>query len=172
MSALKKMLLAVVILAGFNLSQACAESHTFSTDIRFIAPITLAGSSNPSLGRLSAGASSRNFALGTDGSISGANAAAYAGGAQAGSLKIQGSAFQNINIVAQNIVDDRGVHITSVTCNYGGNGNVDCGTEISAAAAPTSTGVILLLGLDVSTTTVHADGDSASPTFDIIVTYN
>ncbi len=171
MSALKKMLLAVVILAGFNLSQACAESHTFRTDIRFIAPITLAGSSNPSLGSLSAGASSRNFALGTDGSISGANAAAYAGGAQAGSLKIQGSAFQNINIVAQNIVDDRGVHITSVTCNYGGTGNMNCITGISAAA-PTSAGTILLLGLDVSTTTAHADGDAASPTFDIIVTYN
>ncbi len=169
---MKTVLLAAVILSCTGISQVCAESRTFSADIRFIEPITFSEASNPSFGDFEAGGSGRNFVLGTDGSISGANAAAYAGGAQAGSLKIQGSAFQGINIVAQNIVDDGGIQVTSIICNYGGTGNVDCGAGISAAAAPTGAGTTLLLGLNINTTTAHADGDSASPTFDIIVTYN
>lgn len=62
---------------------------------------------------------------------------------------------------------------SQISCvTTGGAGDTDCGTGISAAAAPTIPGTTLLIGLDINTTTSHADGDSAAPAFDIVVTYN
>ena len=149
-----------------------AETRTFNANIRFLAPINLASTIDPNLGNYTAGAAGRNFIMGTDGSISGINADAYAGGANAGSVAIYGSAFNNIDIVAQNIVNNGGVSITAISCNYGGAGSTDCLAGISAAAAPTDAGTILLLGLGVATTAAHVDGNSAAPAFDIVVTYN
>ena len=149
-----------------------AETQTFTVGIRFIAPLSFANKINPDFGRFEAGASGRHFILGTDGTISGIDAAAYVDGANAGSLEIHGSAFQKIDIIAQNIVDNGGISVTNILCNYGGAGDTDCGTGISAAAAPTIPGTALLIGLDINTTTSHADGDSAAPAFDIVVTYN
>lgn len=163
----------LITVLGFSvpsLSQAASQSITAS--IRFVAPITFTTVVNPSLGTLDAGTMGRNFVLGTDGTISGSDAAAYAGGASAGSIKIQGSEFQNIDIIAQNLVADGGVSITTVSCDYGGAGSADCLAGIAAAAAPTSAGTTLLLGLGVTTTIAHSDGNSAAPTFDIIVSYN
>jgi hypothetical protein len=153
-------------------SLAFAASQSFTASIRFVAPIAFAAAINPSFGVFDAGAVGRNFVLGTDGSISGTDAVAYAGGASAGSIKIQGSQFQNIDIVAQNLVADGGVSIASISCDYGGTGSTDCIAGIASAAAPTEAGTTLLLGLGVTTTTAHSDGSSAAPAFDIIVSYN
>ena len=163
----------VTMALGLSLTYlARAESQSITASIRFIAPVTLTSTVNPSLGDVNAGTTGRNFVLGTDGSISGTDAAAYTGGASAGSINIQGSASQNIDIVAQNLVADGGVNITTVYCDYGGTGSTDCVSGIASAAAPTQTGTTLLLGLSVTTTTAHSDGSSAAPTFDIIVSYN
>lgn len=160
-------------LAGFIFSSASiAETITLTASIRFLAPLTFANPVNPDFGNFDAGVSGRNFILGTDGTISGTNSNAYRGGAQAGSVRILGSNLQQIDIVAQNIINEGGISISSVTCNYGGSGDVNCTNGISAASAPTDTGTILLMGLDINTTTLHVDGDSAAPTFDIIATYN
>jgi hypothetical protein len=149
-----------------------AKSQSITASIRFIAPVTLAAVVDPSLGDYAAGAMGRNFVLGTDGSISGTDAAAYVGGASVGSIKIQGSEFQNIDIVARNLLADGGVSITRVSCDYGGTGSTDCVSGIASAAPPTHAGTTLLLGLSVTTTAAHSDGSSAAPTFDIIISYN
>lgn len=163
----------IATLLGVSLiSVAAAESQTITASIRFLAPITFSNSVNPDLGFVDAGTSGRNFTLMTDGSVSGVNANEYRGGAQAGSVKIFGSNTQQIDIVAQNINNNGGVNVSNVICNYAGAGDVNCIDGISAAAAPTDTGKILLLGLDVITTTSHLDGDSAAPEFDIVATYN
>lgn len=153
-------------------SLVSAETLTLTASIRFLAPITFSNPVNPDLGAVDAGISGRNFILQTDGSISGVNANEYQGGAQVGSVKLFGSNSQQIDIVAQNISNNGGVSISSITCNYAGAGDVNCIDGISAAAAPTNTGKVLLFGLDVITTTSHLDGDSAAPEFDIIATYN
>lgn len=173
MAATTKVIFLVTAILGFSIaSLAQAEIQTFNASIRFLEPLNFANTTNPSFGDFEAGALGRNFVLGTDGSISGTDADAYAGGANAGSIEIHGSAFNNIDIVAQNLADDGGVSITTITCDYGGTGSVDCVDGISAAAAPTDTGTTLLLGLGVNTTTEHTDGNTAAPTFDIVVTYN
>ncbi len=160
------------ILGWISVSSAYAETQTFNADIRFVDAATFTNATRPDFGNFEAGAPGRNFVLETDGSISGADAIAYEGGANAGSIEIHGSSSQKIDIVAQNFVGDGGVNVAKVICNYGDTGNVNCGTGISAAAAATDTGATLLLGLDVNTATLHANGASAAPMFDLIVSYN
>ena len=148
------------------------DSIAAVTSIRFVAPIAFTTAVNPSLGTFDTGIGSRSFVLGTDGTISGTDAAAYTGGANAGSIVIQGSESQNIDIIAQNLVADGGVNIAAVNCDYGGAGSTDCLTGIASAAAPTTAGTTLLLGLSVTTTIAHSDTINATPAFDIIVSYN
>lgn len=125
---------------------------------------------NPAFGDLLAGASGRNFILGTDGSISGTDAADYVSGAVAGSLTISGSPTQSVSIQASNLVADGGVSIINVTCNWDASGDQNCLTGFSATP-PTAAGKILLLGLEITTTTTHGDNDIAAPSFDIVVNY-
>lgn len=160
------------MLCCFCLGTVHAETHTFTASVRFISPLTLSNTVNPDLGTFATGPSGRNYILGTDGSISGTDANDYVGGASAGSMIIRGSATQKIDIVAQNLTDDGGVSIANVICNYDGNGDTDCSTGITAVASPSPAGTSLLIGMDINTTTSHADGDTASPSFDIVVSYN
>ncbi len=171
-SIIKTVSIIAGILCWLGIGLANAETQSFTTSIRFISPLTLSDATDPDFGTFETGASGRNFILGTDGSISGSDADAYIDGASAGSMVIHGSAVQKIDIIAQNLVDDGGISIANIICNYGGAGDTDCGTGIAAAAEPTATGTSLLIGMDINTTTAHADGDTASPTFDIIVSYN
>lgn len=160
------------ILYWFGIGLANAETQTFTASIRFISPLTLSDVADPDFGTFETGAAGRNFILGTDGSISGTDANAYIDGASAGSMVIHGSASQKIDIIAQNLVDDGGISIANIICNYGDAGDMDCGTGIAAVSEPAAAGTTLLIGMNINTTTAHADGDSASPTFDIIVSYN
>ena len=151
---------------------AHAGTQSFNANIRFVSPLVMTNVNNPDFGTFETGATDRNFVLRTDGSISGSNANAYVGGASAGSMMIHGSATQHIDIVAQNIVADGGVTITNIICNYGGAGDRDCKTGITAGAQPTPAGTPLLIGLDITTTKAHMDGDTAAPAFDIVINYN
>jgi len=151
---------------------AHAETRSFTANIRFVAPLVMTDVSDPDFGTFESGGSGRNFILRTDGTITGANANAYVGGAKAGSVMIHGSAAQRIDIVAQNPVANGGVAIANVICNYGGSGDRNCASGITAGAQPTPTGTPLLIGMDINTTTAHTDGQYAAPTFDIVVTYN
>ena len=173
MIAKKETILIVAGMLGLiSVSIANAEVRIFTANIRFVDAATFTNATRPDFGNFEAGTSGGNFVLETDGTISGADAIAYEGGANAGSIEIHGSPTQKIDIVAQNIVNDGGVSVAKVICNYGDTGNVNCGTGISAAAAATDTGATLLLGLDVNTATLHANGASAAPMFDLIVSYN
>jgi len=159
-------------LVGLGVLAVHAATQTINVGIRFLAPINLANTINPSFGAFEVGAIGRNFVLGVDGTISGVDATAYIGGASAGSVVLHGSEFHNVDIVAQNLINNGGVNIATVSCSYGGSGAADCLSGISAAAAPGIAGTTLLLGLGVNTTVVHADGSVAAPAFDIVVTYN
>jgi len=160
------------VLGWVGTSLVYAEKQTFNVDIRFLDAATFANATRPELGNFEADPSGKNIVLETDGSISEANALAYEGGANAGSIEIHGSPSQKIDIVAQNMVGGGGVSVAKVICNYGDTGDTNCGAGISAAAAAIDTGVTLLLGLDVNTATLHINEDSAVPTFDLIVSYN
>jgi len=133
-------------------------------------PITFSSVVNPSFGDLLGGASGRNFILGTNGTISGANASDYLFGAVAGSVLITGSASQSVDILATNLTANGGVSIANVTCNYGGAGDQDCDVGFTGLP-PNLSGKTLLIGLEINTIQVLGDNVTASPSFDIVVNY-
>ncbi len=150
-----------------------AATLRLTASIHFLEPLKINSVVNPNLGTWTNGAGGRDFILNTDGSVGGTDTADYLGGAQASKVTVVGSAFNAIDIVANNFVANGGVAINDIPCKYGAAAVTSCGgAGVSAAAAPTTSGTTLLLGVDVVTTTSHGDGDSASPAFDIVVSYN
>lgn len=147
-----------------------ALSTTVTSAVFAADPIGFSNLVSPAFGDLLAGASGRNFILGTNGFISGTDAADYISGAAAGSLLITGDPVQSISIQASNLTADGGVSIVNVTCNYDATGDQDCITGFSASP-PTAAGKTLLLGVEINTTTTHGDNNTASPSFDIVVNY-
>ena len=147
-----------------------ALSTIATTSVFALDPIVFSSLVNPAFGDLLAGASGRNFILGTNGSISGTNAADYIRGAAAGSILISGDPSTSISIQASNLTADGGVSIVNITCNWDATGDQDCVTGFSATP-PTSAGKVLLLGVEITTTTTHGDNDTAAPSFDIVVNY-
>lgn len=131
--------------------------------------ITFSNLVNPTFGDLLGGVSGRNFILGTNGTISGANAGDYISGAAAGSVHISGSSKASISIQATNLTANGGVSIANVTCNYDATGDNDCVLGFTGAE-PKSSGKTLLIGLEINTTTAHGDA-TAAPSFDIVISY-
>jgi len=134
------------------------------------AVVVLSSVVNPAFGDLLGGASGRNFILGTNGVVSGSNAADYVSGAYAGSLLITGNASQSISVQATNLTANGGVSIANVTCNYNGGGDTDCVAGFTGVP-PDVTGKTLLIGVEINTTTIHGDNATASPGFDVVVNY-
>lgn len=152
---------------------AYAATQSFTASIQFLTPLSFNSAVNPNLGNWNTGASGRNFILNTDGTVAGTNSTDYINNATAGSVNVVGSAFDTVDIVANNFVANGGVTINDVPCKYGAAAATTCGgAGLTTQAAPTNGGTALLLGVDVNTTTSHVDGDTASPTFDIVVSYN
>ena len=152
---------------------AYAATQGFTASIQFLEPLSFNTAVNPDLGNWNAGATGRNFVLNTDSSVGGTNSTDYINKAAAGSVNVVGSAVDTIDIVANNFVANGGVTINDIPCKYGAAAATTCGgAGLTTQAAPTTGGTALLLGVDVTTSTAHVDGDSANPTFDIVVTYN
>ena len=150
-----------------------AATHTFTASIQFLETLSLNSAVNPDLGKWIPGTSGRNFILNADSTVGGTNATDYIGGATASTVKVVGSAVNAIDILANNFVANGGIVINDIPCKYEPAAATTCGgAGISAAAAPTTAGTTLSLGVDVSTTMAHVDGDTAAPTFDIVVNYN
>ena len=169
LKALSITIVGAMIMSGV----AYAATQSFTASITFWEPLSFNTAVNPDMGNWEAGITGRNFVLNTDDSVGGTDAAAYINGAAHGSVNVLGSALDTIDIVANNFAANGGVGINDVPCKYGTAAATTCGgAGLSTQAAPTTGGTALLLGVDVTTSTAHVDGDSANPTFDIVVTYN
>jgi hypothetical protein len=125
---------------------------------------------DPKFGKFWSGAANRNFILNTNGTISGSSASDYISGATAGTFTIKDSTPPlQINIQAINITNRHGATINQVLCSYNSGAQTRCDnggyTVTSIASAP------LKIGLNITTTTSHAGGFSASPYFDLEITY-
>jgi len=166
--------LSLIALLGMTITSAVyAATQGFTVSIRFLEPISFNTAVNPDMGDWLTGASGRDLQLLTTGSVAGADSADYLAGATVGSVNVVGSAVATIDIVANNFVANGNVSIDDIPCKYGAAAATTCGgAGIVGAAAPTPGGTALLLGVDVATTAAHTDGQTASPTFDIVVTYN
>ena len=152
---------------------AYAATQGFTASITFWEPLGFNTAVNPDMGYWNAGVTGRNFIMHTDDSVGGTNSSDYIQGAAHGSVNVTGSALDTIDIVANNLQSNGNVDINNVFCKYGAASEATCsGAGLSTQAAPTVAGTALLLGIDVNTSAAHSDGDTASPTFDIVVTYN
>lgn len=125
----------------------------------------------PSLGQFWGGPAGRQFVLNTDGTITGANAADYLGGAVAGEvrLRIASQGGFPANIVADNVSTLGGLSVGAVLCQYHNQPQTICGPPGMNVTVRGNR--ILALGVDVTTTQFHNDGDVASVTLDITLTF-
>jgi len=152
---------------------AYAVTQGFTVSIRFLEPLSFNTAVNPDMGDWLAGPTARDLQLLTTGAVAGTDSGDYIGGATVGSVNVVGSAGATIDIVANNFVANGNVTIDNIPCKYGPAAATTCGgAGIVGAAAPTLAGTALLLGVDVVTSALHTDGQTASPTFDVVVTYN
>ncbi len=134
------------------------------------ATLTLTLVTTPDLGIVLSGSSGRQFILNTNDTVSGANAADYISGAVSGSLTVADDASPaTITILIDNISTAGGLTVNDALCSYDGGAQTSCdgaGMNVTSAASAT-----LKVGLDLSTSTTHSGGDSASVTLDVSVSY-
>lgn len=164
-----KVTLAAAAISLTAISGAYAATQTLQANVTFVTPISFTSPVNVDFGYITTGATGRTFTIDTAGTVGGASVSDYLNGASAGSVNIVGSATQTIDITAGNYVPDGGVTPSAATCAYDGGGAAAC--ALTAQAAP-GAGKALLVGLQIDTTGTSNDGDTAAPTFDIVVTYN
>ena len=133
------------------------------------AALTVTENTGPGLGTLLAGASGRNFILNTDATVSGTDAADYLFGAVAGQLTVkQTGQAASANILADTFSTTGGVTINAVPCKWHTDTATTCdGSGINITVKSSR---ILLVGVDLDTTMIHAGGDLPTATYDITVT--
>ncbi len=124
----------------------------------------------PDLGTFFSGASSRQFILNTDETVTGTDAGDYLFGAVSGQLELKKTAGpQDANIVADNFSTLGGVTVNAVPCRYHTGSQLSC--DGSGIAVNVSGNRILFVGIDLNTSQMHNGGDSASVTYDITVNF-
>ncbi len=133
-------------------------------------PVSMRNVINPDFGTLLGGTSGRNFILTTADTISGANANDYITGAVTGMVNIVGDNNAAVDILATNLTDDGGVSIVNVTCKYFNDPDMDCDLGFTVTTKK-GRGRDMLIGLEINTTQVHGDNDTAAPSFDIVINY-
>ena len=136
-----------------------------------IAAITVTTTVTPSLGLVLAGASGRQFILNTDGTVSGANAADYLVGAVSGQVEVRKTGGAgSATIVADVISTTGGVTVNAIPCRWHNDPQTTCDPPGIVAAMQNNDTRILYVGVDITTSQVHSDGDIASVTYEITVT--
>ena len=139
-----------------------------AADVAFAA-LTVTETIIPSFGLIFGGPSGRQFILNTDGTITGTDAADYVSGAVAGEVEVKktGGKVFPAHIVAENISTVGGLSVAAILCKFHNDPQTTCsGSGISVSLQGKRR---LLLGVDMSTTQVHAGGTSGV-SFDITVT--
>ena len=150
---LRRLLLGSVLLAVLNVA---------------FAALFLTETVTPSLGLVLAGASGRQFILNTDETVSGANAADYLVGAVSGQLEVkQTGGPASGTILADNITATPGVTVNAIPCRWHNDPQARC--DLGGITAALQATRILYVGVDITTSQVHSDGDMEIVTYDITV---
>jgi hypothetical protein len=135
-----------------------------------LAGLTLTSTVTPSFGTVLSGASGRQFVLNTDDTITGASAADYVSGAAAAQLIVADDlAPAALVILVDNIGTLGGLTVAEATCRYAGGAQLPC--DGAGLVVTSQSSATLRVGLDVSTSTTHSGGDSASVSLDVSVVY-
>lgn len=166
---LKKILLASTLSFVFT-NSAFAVTQSVTANIAFDTGISITKNNDADFGTVQA-LTAETYTLSTAGAVTAAGSGQIIGGTPAAaSLTIVGSTTQAIDIAVNNYsAAAGGVTISNATCNYDSGGSGSC--ALTAAAAP-GAGKTLLVGLDAAVDATPIAGASATPTFDVVVTYN
>lgn len=145
-----------------------AATQTMTARVAFASVLTISSVSDLSFGDVAAD-SSGTYTLSPSGSlVTSDGGVALGGDVHAGTMTISGSQTQSINIVATNYATSQGVTPSDATCSYSGGPVGSC--TMSGLAAP-GTGSTLLVGAKLVADGTQTAGTQATPTFDIVVTY-
>ena len=163
---------AVVALVAFS-SASQAVSTSIAANITFESAITLTKNADINFGKVTAN-QANTYKITTGGVVTttgGAGTGVYLGGTtSAANVKITGDATQTINISASNYQPAVGVTPSLATCSYNGGTEVACTTLSNQIVS--GTGKTLLIGASVTADGTQNAGSTATPTFEITVTYN
>jgi hypothetical protein len=159
---------------GSMLFSAPASATTESTtaSATFISPIAITVNTALNFGTvLTSIGQNETLIVDTTAAVTGTGSASYLDSAAAGDASITGSDTQGVDIILNNSAANGGVSLSLFTCSYDGGAESACDSTLSVAA-PTSLGKTLLFGGTATFTAAsYSDGDTASPSFDIVVTY-
>lgn len=171
MKNLNKILLTAVL--GITVSGVVyAATQSFNAPARFITPLSFANVVNPDMGDWFTGAASRNIGIDSAGAAAGTDVADYVSGASAGSVDILGSPARTISIVANNFSNNGGsVDIVGVPCSWNGGAETACDGAGITGASTLPTGRTLTMGVDANTNAISTEGEVATPSYDIVVSY-
>ncbi len=133
------------------------------------AVISLTEITSPTFGLILSGASGRNFILNTSGSISGASASDHLTGQSAGDITItDDTAPTTIVIFVDTIIPSAGLTVNQVLCSYNGGAQTRCDTSMNVSSTASAS---LKIGVDITTASIHAGGESESISMNVNVTY-
>lgn len=177
-----KNIAATVAVSGAMLLVATSPSHAVtestSATVSFVDPITITEVTAMTFGNVSTTiADTETLILSTAGAVSGTGAGDYLAGALAGDSTVTSSTAQSLDIILQNAGQGTAtnvtVDLTAFTCDYnGGAVTGSCATTLAVASPIAS--ATLLYGSTATFGITGAgaqDNTTATPTFDIVVTY-
>lgn len=179
MKNIKNMKMKMAVLAGvaglaLYSTNAMAVTQSMTANIAFDTAITLTKNFDINFGFVTAG-QVNTYALDTAGAVtvSGAGTGVWLGGTKVvGNIKVNGSATQTIDVIANNYAAAGGVTPSLARCKYGAAAEASCNTAMVGLAGPGGgAGTILLVGISAAADGTQAAGATAAPTFDIVVTY-
>jgi hypothetical protein len=153
----------------FGVGAANAAVQTVTSTIKFVTDIAISMNATPNFGAVKA-LQAGTYVLNTAGTVTASGGGVKEGGTPAaGSYTITGSGSQAITITSGNYANSGASTPSAATCKYGTGSEVAC-TNVSAAA-PTTGGTVLLVGLTVTTNASGADSQIDHPAFDLTVVY-
>lgn len=165
---LKKILIATGLIAAAATS-AYAATQNVTANIAFDSALTIVKNADIDFGVVIEGVAD-TYTIDTAAVVTAAGPGEIIGGTPvAGDLTISGSATQVIDISVANYVADNGVTPQNAICSYDGGAEADCNT-LTGVAAP-GAGKTLLLGVEADVDGTQVAGDTAAPTFDVVVNY-
>ena len=110
------------------------------------------------------------YTISPSGTVTATNSGIWLGGdAHAGGMTIIGSTTQTIDIAVNNYVPQNGVTPSTAICNYNGGGATPCALHNQPAPGA---GKPLLIGVTLVVDGTQQKSSVATPTFDVVVSYD
>lgn len=162
-------ILVTFILSAILAGDSLASSRNISANIKFETALSLSDKTDISFGLVRA-LQPGTYTISTTGVVTASDNGLWLGGeSHAGKMTIVGSDQQAINIAVTNYVADNGVTPSAATCSYGGGAAGPCSLS---SQTPPGDGKPLVFGITLTVDGTQTVESTATPSFEVVVTYN